>query len=203
MDRKQHWENRYQGTSTDKLTWFQTKPELSLRWIKANCKPEQALIDIGAGASTLVDYLLADGYCNISLLDLAESSLQASRDRLEAEANRVHWLVADITAWQPPALYHLWHDRAVFHFLTKASDRAAYKAALLKGLEVGGSLIMATFAPNGPEKCSGLPIVQYSPESLQQELGDGFELQQHLFENHPTPAGNCQLFNWCLFKRII
>ncbi|MBE9547919.1 MAG: class I SAM-dependent methyltransferase [Proteobacteria bacterium] len=201
MGNQQHWEERYRGTEPEKLTWYQAHPEQSLRWITANCKPEQALIDIGAGASTLVDHLLELGYGDITLLDLSAQSLQESRARLGSRADQLQLITADITNWLPIKEYVLWHDRAVFHFLTDATDRAAYKKSLLAGLPVGGILIMATFAISGPEKCSGLPIVQYSAESLQVELGPQFKLLETLQEQHPTPAGNSQLFNWCLFRR--
>lgn len=198
---KQHWGDRYRGTYTEKLTWFQSRPQPSLNWVKANCTRESAVIDVGAGASVLVDHLLEENYTDISLLDLAEPALQISRQRLGYKAKRVTWLTADITQWQPARKYSLWHDRAVFHFLISAEDREAYKHALLTGLKVGGTLIMATFALGGPDKCSGLPVVQYDAEKLQAELGNQFELLKTLQEQHPTPAGNSQLFNWCLFKR--
>jgi len=201
MGKQQHWEERYQGTKPEKLTWYQPRPVQSLQWITANCTPDQPLIDIGAGASTLADHLLDAGYGDITLLDLSAQSLRESRDRLGACADQLKWISADITRWLPTKEYALWHDRAVFHFLTDAADRAAYKLALLAGLPAGGTLIMATFAVDGPEKCSGLPIVQYSAESLQAELGPQFELLESLQEQHPTPAGNSQLFNWCLFRR--
>ncbi len=197
---KQHWEKRYVGTEPEKLTWYQPRPEQSLNWIMANSTPEQAVLDVGAGASTLTDHLLDAGYSNITLLDLSEESLQESRRRLAQRADQVQWIPADITQWQPTQQYALWHDRAVFHFLTEAKDRAAYKQALHAALQKDGILIMATFAIGGPEKCSGLPIVQYDAESLLAELGQGFELLDNLLEQHPTPAGNNQLFNWCLFR---
>ncbi|MCF6225288.1 MAG: class I SAM-dependent methyltransferase [Xanthomonadales bacterium] len=199
---KQHWLDRYQGAATEKLSWFQSQPQPSLNWIRANATLNSAVIDIGAGASVLVDHLLEENYTDISLLDLAGAALQISRQRLGLKAERVIWLTADITQWQPSRTYSLWHDRAVFHFLTSVEDREAYKRALLAGLEIGGTLIMATFALGGPQKCSGLPIVQYDAEKLQAELGDQFELLESLQEQHPTPTGNSQLFNWCLFRRI-
>ncbi len=199
---KQHWDNRYGATLAEKLTWFQSRPQPSLNWVRANCPRRAGLIDIGAGASVLVDHLLDDAYSDISLLDLAEPALQITRQRLGNKAKRVTWLTADITRWQPARKYSLWHDRAVFHFLTKTADRAAYKQALSAGLPVGGTLIMGTFAIGGPDKCSGLPIVQYSPASLKAELGDQFELLESKEQVHSTPAGSSQLFNWCLFRRI-
>ena len=200
MDKKQHWENRYTGTEPNNLTWYQPKPNQSLQWIHQYCQPQQALIDVGAGASTLTDHLLEDGYTNITLLDLSEQSLQQSRSRLGNKANKVKWITADITSWQPSQKYALWHDRAVFHFLTEAGDRTTYKQALAAGLQANGILIMATFAIGGPKKCSGLPIVQYNAKTLQTELGDQFQLLQSTQENHPTPAGNEQLFSWCVLR---
>ncbi len=200
MDKKQHWEKRYSDTDTDKLTWYQPRPVQSLKWIHQYCDQSQALIDVGAGASTLTDHLLEDGYTNITLLDLSEKSLEESRVRLGSKASAVKWIAADITNWQAQQKYALWHDRAVFHFLTEAEDRAAYKQALASALEDNSILIMATFAIGGPEKCSGLPIVQYDAKTLQAELGKQFQLLEHSQEDHPTPAGNSQAFNWCVFK---
>ncbi len=202
MDKRQHWENRYSSTKADKLTWYQPKPEQSINWIHRHCAKDQALIDVGAGASTLTDHLLEDGYNNITLLDLSEQSLEESRARLGSKAAAVKWIAADITNWQPTEKYDLWHDRAVFHFLTETTDRAAYMQSLATGLKTGGILIMATFAIGGPEKCSGLPIVQYDADKLQTELGSKFLLLESIQENHPTPAGNNQLFNWCVFQHV-
>ena len=202
MAKQQHWEDRYKGTKPEKLTWYQPRPVQSLQWITANCAHDQALIDIGAGASTLADHLLDAGFNDITLLDLSAQSLCESRNRLGARAHQLKWITADISNWMPGRKYVLWHDRAVFHFLTEARHRTAYKQALLAALPADGILVMATFAIGGPEKCSGLPIVQYSATSLQAELGPHFELLETRQEQHPTPAGNSQLFSWCLLQKV-
>jgi trans-aconitate methyltransferase len=137
----------------------------------------------------------------VTVLDIADAALEVSRRRLGAAARMVDWQVADITTWRPARRYDLWHDRAVFHFLTAEADRAAYKAALRTGLKAGGWLVMATFAEDGPEKCSGLAVQRYSAESLQAELGSGFELKRHERESHLTPWGSAQMFTWTLFRR--
>lgn len=201
MGDKEHWEKRYGGAAPDQLSWYQERPERSLAYIKAAAAPADPLIDVGAGASTLVDHLLRAGFSDLTLLDLSEAALGATKERLGAQASAAHFIAADITEWAPPRKYKTWHDRAVFHFLTEREHQAAYKQALLSGLEKGGTLILGTFAVGGPEKCSGLPICQYDLARLEAFLGPEFTCTDALLEEHPTPAGGSQLFHWAVFKR--
>jgi trans-aconitate methyltransferase len=160
------------------------------------------VIDIGGGASRLADALLELGYSHITVLDIAAAALEKSQARLGPKAAQIAWLVADITQWQPPQTYALWHDRAVFHFLTEAADRAVYKRALLAGTQAGSHVVIASFAPDGPERCSGLPVRRYSPQSLQAELGADFRLENSRQDEHRTPGGNIQRFQFSRFIRL-
>jgi SAM-dependent methyltransferase len=201
MDRKQHWEDVYRQKPDDSLSWFQPQPEISLELINAAGLPKTAaLIDIGAGVSRLVDHLLAEGYSDVTLLDIAESALQKTRARLGDAASRVRWIAADVTHWKPERQYHLWHDRAVFHFLTNATERAAYRKNLEAALANSGTAIIASFDLDGPERCSGLPVQRYSPETLSAELGTNFHLAELRHETHYTPTDRVQLFQYSLFQ---
>lgn len=202
MDRKQHWEQVYAQKQPTDVSWFQPHPEYSLRLIAAaGIDKAQPLIDMGGGASRLVDNLIALGYGDISVLDISAAALQHSRDRLGADAAAVHWIEADATAFEPPRPYALWHDRAVFHFLTDPADRQAYRERLARGLQAGGHLIIATFALDGPERCSNLPVQRYSPDSLSAELGSGYTLVETVTEVHLTPAQKEQRFVYCRFVK--
>ncbi|HKJ88548.1 MAG TPA: class I SAM-dependent methyltransferase [Gammaproteobacteria bacterium] len=203
MSRKSHWEGIYRDKDEREVSWHQDQPLMSLRLIEqAGVAPDEAVIDVGGGASHLVDRLLEQGFTDVTVLDLADSALAQARNRLGERATAVHWTEADVTAWRPERTYRLWHDRAVFHFLTEAEDRAAYLDALKAAVPAGGFAVVATFAPEGPEQCSGLPVVRYSPESLQATLGPGFELLSVQVEEHHTPAGKPQEFAGCLFRRL-
>jgi len=173
-DRKEHWENVYTNKSPLEVSWHQEKPELSLQLIK-NTKAtyNNTIIDVGGGASRLVDYLCDIGYKNISILDISEKAISSSQARLGSKANSINWYINDITLFNPPHLFSIWHDRAVFHFLTEKSDRIKYINILKAALEPQGHLIIAAFAIGGPSKCSGLSIVQYDANKLLAELGDG------------------------------
>lgn len=201
-ERKTHWEQVYRDKSPLEVSWYQAAPTLSRELILSSGIDRQTpLIDVGGGASTLVDHLLADGYTAVSVLDISAQALAHARRRLGAQADRVCWIEADITRFEPPQVYRLWHDRAVFHFLTSAGDRASYRAALERGLAPDGQLIVGTFAPGGPERCSGLPIAQYDAARMQAELGRGFTLLEARSETHRTPAGKDQLFNYFRFVK--
>lgn len=160
-----------------------------------------SLVDIGAGAAALADALLDRGWRDLTLVDISEPALEASRLRLGEKAGRVCWAVADIRHWRPGRTFDVWHDRAVFHFLAEASDRAGYKRALAEGTRPGGRVILATFAPDGPDKCSGLPVQRYDAASLAGELGGDFKLIDDWRETHVTPWGSEQRFQWCMFER--
>lgn len=202
MDRKQHWESVYREKAEDTVSWFQVHPDLSLELIRAHCSPAAALIDVGGGASRLVDHLLAAGYTDLTVLDISETALERAGARLGRDALKVQWQVADVTHWRPARRWRLWHDRAVFHFLTDAAERAAYRHSLLQALEPGGHAVIASFALDGPERCSGLPVQRYSPESLARELGEGFRLRESREETHLTPAGRLQRFQYSVFERV-
>ncbi|MCA0872205.1 class I SAM-dependent methyltransferase [Seohaeicola saemankumensis] len=202
---QEHWNAVYGARSEDELTWFEALPSMSLDLIHAYLRPGDPFIDIGAGASRLVDALLEEGFGPLTVLDLSAAALAVSRERLGRKADKVAWIEADITTWQPDRDYVLWHDRAVFHFLTGAEDRASYARALSDALRPGGTAIIATFADDGPEMCSGLPVVRYAPEALAQELDqlvpgrlEMLDAKRHL---HVTPKGNTQRFQYSVFRR--
>lgn len=197
-----HWQGVYEKNAPDRVSWYQAEPRLSLALIaRAGIRPDARVVDVGGGASVLVDRLIDRGFADITVLDIAESALARSRARLGPRAERVRWVVADVTGWRPEGSFDLWHDRAVFHFLTEAADRARYVEALRAALAPGGHAIVATFALDGPERCSGLPVVRYGPESLLAELGPGFTLVASEREEHVTPAGRVQPFTYALFRR--
>lgn len=202
MDRKQHWETVYRDKQPTEVSWFQPRPESSLQLIAAaGTTAEQAVIDMGGGASRLVDHLLDLGFHNISVLDISAAALAHAKTRLGTRAAEVRWIEADATEFEPARPYALWHDRAVFHFLTTPEERRLYKERLMRGLAAGGQLIIAAFALDGPTMCSGLPVQRYSPETLSAELGDAFVLQQTLAETHITPAQKEQRFVYCRFLK--
>ncbi|MBU1191693.1 MAG: class I SAM-dependent methyltransferase [Gammaproteobacteria bacterium] len=203
-ERKAHWEQVYRDKSPLEVSWYQTAPTLSLELILASgIDRDSPLIDVGGGASTLVDNLLACGFTAISVLDISAQALAHARQRLGLQSQQVHWIDADITRFEPTERYALWHDRAVFHFLTEADDRLRYRQALARALKPDGQVIIGTFAPGGPLRCSGLPIVQYDAASLQAEFGAAFELVETRSETHRTPSGKDQLFNFFrLLRRL-
>lgn len=202
-DRHAHWENVYSTKSEADVSWFQETPAISLELLAlAGAKPADAVIDIGGGASRLVDSLLARGFTNLAVLDLSEAALAAARARLGSKGDDVEWIAADATTWKPrEAAYDIWHDRAAFHFLTAPGDLAAYIERLKRGLRMGGHVIMGTFAPDGPEKCSGLPVVRHDADSLGRLLGQGFALVDHRRHEHATPWGSIQKFQFSTFQR--
>jgi SAM-dependent methyltransferase len=196
-----HWEAVYGGKAAEEVSWFQPSPDLSLALIDAAGMSGQApLVDIGGGASRLVDRLLEAGYRDVSVLDISAAALEQSRARLGAAATAVQWLQADITSAELPGNYRLWHDRAVFHFLVDPQARAAYLERLERHLKPGGQAIIATFALDGPERCSGLPVQRYSAQTLAQTLGERFRLLESATELHTTPAGVEQAFVYCRFE---
>lgn len=201
QDRKQHWERVYAEKSPDEVSWYQSVPEVSLDLIERYLPDRKAsLIDVGGGASTLVDHLLARGYRAVTVLDIAARALQEARSRLGEQAEAVGWVEGDITRCALSGPFALWHDRAVFHFLTEPADRAAYVARLRRHLAPGGVVVIAAFSPEGPTMCSGLPIVQYDTEKLLRELGEGFRHLESRHEAHRTPAGKIQHFGYHAFR---
>lgn len=205
MARQPHWNNVYSTRTENELTWFEETPAVSLELVLKDLTAGEAFIDIGAGASRLVDVLLSHGFGPLSILDLSEVALSISQSRLGLRAQQVDWIVADVTDWEPHRGYSVWHDRAVFHFLTDAEDRAAYFRALSKALNPGGKAIIATFAEDGPEQCSGLQVERYSPETLSreidQQLSKEFNLVDMKSHVHLTPKGNQQKFQYSIFEK--
>lgn len=200
--RLEHWEQVYRTRAPDQVSWYQPEARISLNLIRrVAADRDAAIIDVGGGASTLVDGLLDSGYRDITVLDIASEALAVTRARLGERAGDVRWIDDDIvTADLPAAAYDVWHDRAVFHFLTDAADRARYMDQVKHALRPGGHLIMATFALDGPPRCSGLGVVRYSAESLGVELGNGFELLDSVREEHHTPSGAIQRFQYSLLR---
>jgi ubiquinone/menaquinone biosynthesis C-methylase UbiE len=204
MQSKEHWERVYATKSPDEVSWFQEHAALSLKLIREAAVPTTAaFIDVGGGASTLVDDLLADGFDNITVLDLSGAALAAAKVRIGARSERVKWIEANILETQlPKHAFDVWHDRAVFHFLTSAKDRRAYVQAVLRAVKPGGIVIVATFAEDGPDKCSGLPVMRYGAKELHAEFGQPFQLLRHERETHVTPSGSEQKFVFCFCRKI-
>ncbi len=200
-DRSDHWQTVYGTKSPTEVSWFEEEPRVSLDLIARVAGPGASIIDVGGGASRLADRLLDRGFSDLTVLDIAEGALAASRARLGDRAAAVSWVVADITRWQPPRGYDVWHDRAVFHFLVEPGERLAYLESLRTGLKDGGHAIIGTFAPDGPEKCSGLPVQRYDARTLGAELGQGFSLVESLRHGHGTPWGSVQNFQFAVFRK--
>ncbi|WP_299193404.1 class I SAM-dependent methyltransferase [uncultured Erythrobacter sp.] len=201
-NRRDHWQTVYQTKQVDRVSWFQpsTAPSLDAL-LRLGAGSDNSLIDIGAGASPLVADLARAGWDDLAMLDISEAALELARDAMGEAADKVEWIAADITRWSPRRRYDVWHDRAVFHFLTEASQRDAYRGALDKGLAPGGLLLIATFAPDGPEQCSDLPVQRYDAAGLSQALGDNLRLVEHWREVHVTPWQTEQAFTWAAFRK--
>ena len=202
MDKKEHWDKAHAARHPRDVSWYEQLPALSLRMIQeSNVATDTPIIDVGGGASLLVDFLLEDGYRDITVLDLSGIALDKARRRLGEKSSRVEWIEQDITCFEAERKYGLWHDRALFHFLTLENDRGKYIQALRRALQPGGQLVISTFAIGGPERCSGLDIVQYDAQKLERELGGGFTLLEQEQVLHQTPAQKEQLFGFYRFIR--
>ncbi len=202
LGRRAHWENVYTTKSEQEVSWFQEFPSISLSLIRSTgATAHSAIVDIGGGASRLVDALVDEGFEAVAVLDVSESALSAAKGRLGQRAAKVTWIVADVTRWEPVQRYDVWHDRAAFHFLTDETDRAAYVERLRRALQPAGYAIIATFATDGPERCSGLPVVRYDAASLGKALGAGFALVETRRDDHRTPLGSTQRFQYSTFRR--
>ncbi len=202
MKTRAHWDQVYSAKATTGVSWFQEHARQSLELIgQTGIAKHAGIIDVGGGASTLVDDLLDSGYSDITVLDLSAAALDLSKTRLGDRAAKVTWIAGDITQVDlPRSAYDVWHDRAVFHFLTTREDREAYVRAVLHAVKPGGHVIVATFAEDGPEKCSGLPVMRYSAEGLYAEFGAPFTLVEQRREDHHTPFGTIQKFIYCMCR---
>ena len=201
-DRQAHWENVYATKGEAEVSWFQDLPAPSLQLMALiGATRQSAVIDVGGGASRLVDRLVGEGYDDLTVLDLSAAALATAKARIGEAAQRVDWLVADATTWEPSRTYDVWHDRAAFHFLTSAGEQAAYVARLRRALRRGGHVIIAAFALDGPQKCSGLPVARHDAESLGEALGGEFVLVDTRRDEHLTPWGATQRFQFSTFRR--
>ncbi|HXG83905.1 MAG TPA: class I SAM-dependent methyltransferase [Pyrinomonadaceae bacterium] len=202
MNRKTHWETVYQTKSDCEVSWFSEHLDNSLRMIlNTKAGKEAAIIDVG-GSSTLADDLLEKGFADVSVLDISRAAMEKSRERLGSRAAQIKWIEADITEVSlPENHYDIWHDRAVFHFLTTPEDRKKYVELVMRSLKVGGHIIVASFGENGPQKCSGLDVMRYSPDAMRDEFGDEFKLVKSFHETHKTPLGTNQEFVYCYCRK--
>ncbi len=201
-ERQEHWQGVYETRAEDEVSWFQESPLPSLDLVAlAGAGPETAIVDIGGGASRLVDALVARGHRDVTVLDLSPAALEAAKARLGAAGTSVTWIAADVTEWRPARTFDLWHDRAAFHFLTEAEDRRRYVDTLMRALRPGGHAIIGTFAPDGPATCSGLPVMRHDAASLGEALGPSFRLVDTRRHLHLTPAGREQRFQFSTFRR--
>ncbi len=202
MDRKQHWEQLYAHTSPLEVSWYQADPGSSLELIReSGVGQDGRIIDVGGGASLLVDRLAQAGFRTLAVLDISGCALEQARQRLGARAAQIEWFETDVTQFRPPHVYDVWHDRAVFHFLTDADERRQYVHVLNETLAPTGSVIVAAFTLDGPQSCSELEVVRYEAAGLCAEFGPGFVLMQQTTETHITPAGKQQKFGFYRFKR--
>ncbi|MCH8959118.1 MAG: methyltransferase domain-containing protein [Proteobacteria bacterium] len=203
MNRKKHWDTVYAAKASDQLSWYQETPVTSLDLIdQTGVAREDAIIDVGGGASVLVDHLLALGYTDLTVLDISGRALRAARRRLSGKADQVCWIESDITMLEPQRQYALWHDRAVFHFLTAPADRAKYVAILKNSLATDGFLVIGAFAVDGPARCSGLDVVRYDRQGICAELGACFRLLGEFADPHKTPWGAEQKFAFFSFRYL-
>lgn len=202
LDRTKHWETVYETKNPNQVSWTQETPKTSLEFIHSfQLEKTAKIIDIGGGDSKLVDYLLDEGFENITVLDISKKALEKAQNRLGEKAKKINWVVSDITEFEPNTTYDIWHDRATFHFLTTPEQISKYMDTARKS--VNGYLIIGTFSENGPKKCSGLEIKQYSEQKLTSELENGFEKLKCVTENHLTPFDTKQNFLFCSFKKTM
>jgi len=205
MGGKEHWENIYAVKKPTEVSWYREHLDNSLRMIlQTKTEKSVAVIDVGGGSSTLVDDLLDKGFSNLTVLDISGNAIETSKERLGNKSSKVKWIEADVTEVSLPENYFdVWHDRAVFHFLTKREDRKKYVELVMRSLKVGGHIIIASFGFNGPAKCSGLDVVKYSPETMREEFGKSFNLVKSLNETHHTPFETTQEFIYCYCRKLV
>lgn len=202
FNREQHWEHIYQNKSLDEVSWYQPTPQTSLDFVKkSNIALTAKIIDMGGGDSFFVDHLLELGYTDVTVLDISASAIKRAKKRLGTLANKVKWIVCDAAKFEPTELYDFWHDRAAFHFLTALQEVESYISAAYKGISKDGILVLGTFSAEGPEKCSGIPIQQYSESSMTNVLKSRFEKTNCMLANHKTPFNTVQQFIFCSFKK--
>lgn len=202
-DAKLHWEGVYSRNASDRVSWYRPHLDTSLQLIRSASVPDASVIDVGGGHATLVDDLLRDGYCHLTVLDISESALECSRQRLGAAAEKVSWLAGDVLELDlPESHFDLWHDRAVFHFFTRPEQHRVYARQMLRALKPGGNAVIATFGPEGPMKCSGLDTCRYNADALARTLGSGLQWIEEVIDLHQTPSGTQQQFLYCLFRRV-
>jgi SAM-dependent methyltransferase len=194
-----YWDHRYATIGDTQVSWFQDQPVTSLSVIGKVAGPSASVVDVGGGASRLVDHLLELGYRDLTVVDLSQEALRASHDRI-GEAP-VTWIASDIREWQPARAFDVWHDRAAYHFLTDPDDQQRYWQLVRDSVVPGGHVVIATFAEDGPESCSGLPVVRYGAEQLREVMGDGFVVLESMPEQHVTPTGGTQSFQWTVAQR--
>lgn len=200
--REAHWENIFATKPDEAVSWFEPVPETSLRLIRScELSSSASIIDVGAGTSRLPDALLAEGFSNITVLDISAAALARTKARIGHRADVLQFVVADITKWQPKLAVDLWHDRAMLHFLTEETERLAYANAVRHAVKPGGFVVISGFAPDGPERCSGLPVLRASQNSIAGLLGPDFDLIEAFEEEHQTPQGGRQLFVFTRFQR--
>jgi SAM-dependent methyltransferase len=204
VEEQAHWENVYTTKGEREVSWFEDSPTFSFDLIRSTgVSTSASIIDIGAGASRLVDALINEGFEAVTVLDLSKKALATAKARLGPLGEKVRWVVADVTTWRPFQIYDVWHDRAAFHFLTEPKDRAAYAERVSSAVRSGGHVIIGTFAPDGPERCSGLQVIRHDAASLSRMLGSEFALTESRPHVHKTPWGSTQRFQFSRFRRAI
>lgn len=201
FNRKAHWETIYDTKALNEVSWYQPTPRTSLDFIQKYAEKDDAILDVGGGDSFLVDHLLELGYTNISVLDISENAIERAQKRLGDKAKKVKWIVSDITEFEPKESYNIWHDRAVFHFLTDVKDIEKYQQIVAAALSPKGKKLIGTFSESGPKKCSGIEIKQYSENLLKETFKKDFEPLECFFENHTTPFDTIQNFVFCSFEK--
>jgi trans-aconitate methyltransferase len=201
-DRQAHWQSTYTAKGERGVSWFQESAQPSLALIEEFAAPNAAVIDIGGGSSRLADGLLDLGFRDVTILDLSSAALAQAKARIGSRAQRIRCIVANITTWEPTQAYDVWHDRATFHFLVAKAGQAAYLDRLTRALKPGGVAIIATFAPDGPKQCSGLPVMRYDDDTLSRTFGPSFRLLSARRHEHVTPSGATQTFQFCAFRRL-
>jgi len=203
INRKSHWEKVYQTKQLTEVSWYQARPDISLDFLhKFNLPKTARIIDVGGGDSLLVDYLIAEGFSNVTVLDISDQALKRAKARLGEQADLVKWVVSDAASFRPKEKFDFWHDRAAFHFFTEEKDIHLYIKNVQQSIAPGGYLVLGTFSENGPDKCSGLPIKRYSEAAMKERLQQFFEKIKCLTVNHLTPSEKVQEFVFCSFRRL-